>query len=251
MYHENIQHSLTERLSNFTNDFFTNNRVQVISKYKEEIAQVTALEAIRIFNSLALRNDAFDDIKINIDKFTSIFYFPLKGKYPPKKLPAFYSNLHAGNSHLLKTIEQYRPLLKRFLNNSTNETSGFTSELLNVLNLIKQHNITFRKEKQTLFVLLEKVLPAYKQYFNIERLFQNDLNYMLIQCEHLLRQNEVDRISLNRLIGKLYFRIHLSIYREQLMLFPLGQQFIHEKIIIHSGKDPQVISKHSYGTQYA
>ncbi len=232
MFPETIHYTLSEKLKDFTNEYLSQpNRAAIIRKYREDLDHISPVEATRIFNFLALRNDSFETIKINIDKFTSIVYKPLRKNCHPKKHFNFYDKLHTENAQLLKTIEQSRPLVKKFLHANNRQNSTFTIEIFNLLDIVRKQTLSNKKEKKALVHLLEKILPSYMHYFRIEKLFYDDLTQLLIDCEHLLRTNPKDNTLLNRLVGRLYFRIHLTIYREELILFPLGKQFIHERII--------------------
>lgn len=232
MFAETIPYTLSEKLKDFTNEFLSQpDRAAIIKKYRDDLDHISPVEAARIFNLLALLNDSFETIKNNIDKFTSIVYKPLRKNYHSKKHLNFYDRLHKENAQLLKIIEQSRPLVKKFLQSNNRQSSSITTEIFILLDNIKKQTSFNKKDKKALVHLLEKVLPSYVHYFRIEKLFYDDLTQLLIDCEHLLKTNPDDNTLLNRLVGKLYFRIHLTIYREELILFPLGKQFIHERII--------------------
>lgn len=234
MYLDIVQNSLSNRLERFTTEFVVhkNEPRSIIDKYESDILQINALEAAKVFNLLAMRHDSREIIKSNIDKLTNIFFKPLKRK-SSNIVSGFYTNLHSDNLMLLRTVKEGRPLINNFLRSNITERTKLLPEIKKLLDVLKRHNNHFKTEKNTLFPILEKVMPQYASYFKIEQLYHNDYNQLLWETEHQLKDIKHDITLLNRLIGKLFFRIHFTIYREELVLYPLSKLFVHEKFFLH------------------
>lgn len=215
------------RLLKFCSWFmFNNNTRDAIKIFKNDLAEISPLDALKVFTWMAQSDYNIQTISNKIDKLTSVFFKPLKNYLKPFPNKHFLISYQYENFVLLKRMEEMRPKLREILKN---HEPSMLSEFQKFADTLKNHVMQFQRLEVHVFPLFERVLPQYDAFYRFERMFHNDFKQMLRDIEYLLTIQPFNYGNLNRLVGRLYFRLSLRLYRENLILFPVGCQFIHSK----------------------
>lgn len=215
------------RLLKFCSWFmFNNNTSDVLKIFKNDLEKISPLEALKVFTWMTHSDYNIQTVSNKIDKLTSVFFKPLKNDLKPFSNKHFLISYQYENFVLLKRMEEMRPKLREML--KSRELS-MLSEFQKFADALKNHNLQFQRLDVHVFPLFERVLPQYGAFYHFESMFHNDYKQMLRDIEHLLTIQPFDYAKFNGLLGRLYFRLSLRLYRENLILFPVGCQFIHPK----------------------
>jgi hypothetical protein len=198
----------------------------VVSSYKNDLEKISPLEAIKVLTWMAQSDYDITTIANKIDKLTSVFFNPLRHEFKPPPDQHFLFPYQCENSALLSHMEEMRPLLGEIL---INRNSSSLATVQNLTGNLKSHSSHFYSLEILVFPLFEQVLPQYGAYVRFESLFHNKFKQMLREIEYLFTTDAFDYELFNKLVGRLYFQLSLRLYRENLIIFPVGSQFIHDR----------------------
>jgi DUF438 domain-containing protein len=215
------------RLLQFSRDFmFSFKTGEIVSKYKKDLEVISPLEAMKVFNWMSQSDYDIQTISNKIDKLTSVFYKPLKNEssvFPSGHFLLPYEN---ENSVLLRKMEEVRRLLVDMFKS---HDPLLVTQFQNFLNTIKNHSRHFLSVEVHIFPLFERVLPQYAAYVRFEKIFHDEFKQMLREIDYSLSQESCSFEEFNKLVGRLYFRLSLRLYRENLILFPVCAKYIHDR----------------------
>lgn len=216
------------RLLKFCSWFmFNNNTSDAVKIFKSDLTKISPLDALKVFTWMAQSDYNIQTISNKIDKLTSVFFKPLKNDLKPFPNNHFLISYQYENFALLKRMEEMRPKLREILKS---REPSILSEFQKFADTLNNHVVQFQRLEVHVFPLFERVLLQYGAFYRFERIFHNDFKQMLRDIEYLFAIQQFDYTKFNRLVGRLYFRLSLRLYRENLILFPVGCEFIHSKL---------------------
>lgn len=230
-----IQLSVTntslETLSVFTNKLLSKNEgcSSVIQQFRNEIVQITPFGALKVFNWISKSDHTLEFNKNNIDRLTYVFYKVLtKYHIETSGKNAFFDSLILENNHLLNFLEYYRPIFRKELSLKEKNSINYT-ELLRLISELKEYGNHLEKLEKVLFPLFIKVMPQYSSYITLSMLCYTDYRLLVLKLEKVIKKQS-DPKTIKKILNKVYYRTYTAVWREELVFFPVCQQYIHENI---------------------
>lgn len=196
-------------------------------KYKDEIAVVTASEAMQLLDYL-LQHYSFETVKNVVGKLINIFYKSLKQQ--PWEKPAedhFLSYLMLENRGVEKIINEMRIVVKALFSQSVNDENELASQLLQNLNGLKSYELHYLKKENILFPFIES---TFSQHHCLQLMwsFHDDFRKTLKSMEELLMHDPLKKDLLNKEFGRLFFVVLPIIFREEQIVYPIAYRAVPE-----------------------
>jgi DUF438 domain-containing protein len=215
------------RLLQFSRDFMFNIKTgKVVRNYKKDLEYIPPLDAMKALTWMVESDYNIQTVSNKIDKITNVFYKPLLKESKPYPPGHFLIPYISENLLMLNKLKETRPLLKAIFKSHNPE---LLAEYEKFISTLKSHSRHFLSLEIHIFTLFERVLPQYAAYVHFENLFHDEFKQMLREIEYELSNESLNFKMFNKLVGMLYFRLSLRLYRENLILFPVCCQYIHER----------------------
>ena len=183
---------------------------------------------------------AFSELKPAVSKLVNLLSTSLaRHRCVPPTGERLFSSLMAENAGLIAVLDRGKPLAKA-INDPTLSTEGLKSTLealrviVSELGLIEAH---YRKKENIIFPWFEAKYPEYR-CVRLMWEIQDDARKGLKELSRLL-DSALEDASLadllagfdprpiNQVIGRLYFDMHTTVFREECALFPVMMSLIH------------------------
>lgn len=223
MFYRNLNEPLLEKLHQFSNIILDKKDEFIkIRSSQIELKSLSPDTALKIFNNVASSDFSIEICKKNIDKITTVFYKPLLSYESGNITDHFLKLLSNENKDMLKSLSFLKKYLQQCHSLNKNDLSKKILPLTRHLEKYKSH---YNKQERYLFPIFNKVMPQYFSYINISKQCHNDFRNLLLALRNT--DNNLDKEYTNKILGDIYFRVLFSVYREELVFFPMCQQFIH------------------------
>lgn len=196
-------------------------------KYKDEIAVVTASEAMQLLDYL-LQHYSFETVKNVVGKLINIFYKSLKQQ--PWEKPAedhFLSYLMLENRGVEKIINEMRIVVKALFSQSVNDENEQAAQLLQHLNGLKSYELHYLKKENILFPFIESTFSQHR-CLHLMWSFHDDFRKTLKSLEELLMHDPLKKDLLNKEFGRLFFVVLPIIFREEQIVYPVAYRAVPE-----------------------
>lgn len=213
--------------------------VELISKYQEDILNITPYDMIALEDMQLQNNVSVDLIKKYIDKLINVFYKGLsKYQWEKPHKETFLYLLMAENEELKQRLADIKQilLLKDMSNNRLQLLAKFKE-----LSEIEKH---YSKKENILFPYLENRLKHYRS-LRVMWSLDDDTRKKLKQVIELLRTDNMIDADIKREIGVFFFLIYGLIKKEELVVFPIASEVIED-----SEWEEMLVQSNDYGFSF-
>ncbi len=202
----------------------------LIEKYRQFLDNVTATEAMQVFDSLLIQGIPIDIVKRNTGKIINAFYRSL-GAFEWQKPSEghFLHYLMLENREVEKIMISIKSTVKEIYHGEHQEDTLLFRELSSKIKSLEAYELHYIKKENILFPYLEK---AFSQYRCLQLMwsFHDDFRISLKVLQSLLDTDKPDKQLLSKELGKLFFVVYPIIFREEQIVFPVAFRAIPEKL---------------------
>lgn len=215
-----------QRLKAFCSNFLKADKLQTdnVKEFISDLQTLTPEEALLLMGWIS-QQELFPSqhIKRSIDKITNLIYKPLKANSAGKSFHhTFLKDLYESNNSLLTCLQSAKSCLKLIMSRKINVP---TVELFHLMQNLRHYTSHLEIVERKVFPQLTKLVPPSASCLAYEKLFHSDFLVLIQQLNCILNNGHFKTDTFNTIIGKLYFRIHLTIYRQNLIFFPVYEQW--------------------------
>lgn len=195
---------------------------ELYQQYRDDIEQVTPLEAFGVFHSLYKSVIEPKEILGFLDKVINAFYKSLCGYSWSKPEPdSFVGCLQRENRALVSKLGAIKETLK------TEDFEARKAYLAPQIQELMDFNEHYLKKENILFPYLEKKQEKFDG-LAIMWALHDEVRAMLKRVLQALEEGNITEAELNKEIGSLFFAMHGLIKKEELILFPAASEVITE-----------------------
>lgn len=197
------------------------NGKKLYDKYINEINAVTPLEVFKVQNSQLELGLLPGELLSTVDKLINLFYKSLESyswKRPIENSFLFF--LMEENTGLEKVLNNIKVLLIKVDFDNNRE------EIFNYVKLIELYNEHLLKLENILFPYMEKkddVFKGLKIMWSLHDRTRKELKELISAFE-----NNDDGVTINIILGSLFFKLFGLIQKQELLLFPLATEYLSE-----------------------
>ncbi|NOY22060.1 MAG: DUF438 domain-containing protein [Acidobacteria bacterium] len=200
---------------------------ELMDKYRYAIENVTPRDIVEMETRQLALGVSIDAIKETIGKVINVFFKYLK-EYPWKRPEpeTFLFELMAENRALEAHLAETKELVK-LLNKETTGTALRPSETLGKLRSavakLFDFEVHYDKKENILFPTLEKRWE-FPRPLQVMWSIDSDIRKSVRALRDILAAETPDLTALNRELGKYYFLAHGMVFKEELVVYPLGTE---------------------------
>lgn len=206
------------------------NGKMLMEEYKPSLDNVTAAEAMQVFDKLLLEGISFEQVKLNTGKIINAFYRSLGSlEWHKPSEGHFLYYLMLENREVEKIMKGIKAIVKEIYHGNHPDETNLYMELGRRIKSLEAYELHYIKKENILFPYLEK---AFDQYRCLQLMwsFHDDFRKSLKVLQALLQEAKPDKQVLNKELGKLFFVVYPIIFREEQIVFPVALRAIPEKL---------------------
>ncbi len=202
---------------------------KMIDEYWDFIKEVRPYDVLFIVDKLMKTGQDIGQIKKTTAKIINLFYEPLQeiAKTNKQENSLFLQLLTKENRQVEQTIELLKDLVKSLSKKSKKEEdiSSLKVEILQNVILLKEYEKHYQKKENILFPYIEKQHEHYR-CVSVMWSMHDDYRESLKELEIMLSSTEMNLKDFHSEIGRLFFAVKPTIFREEFILFPVAMDLI-------------------------
>ena len=200
---------------------------ELVKSHQAIIASATPLEVILAFDAIMKEDYPIEAMKKAVNKVMNLLHKGLSDLIIPEPPSGSYLHTFVMNNALMaQKLNEIRPLIQPFNDNSDNETIRL--QLINNLRALLKFKKQYLIKENILFPIIEKNLPEHL-CLRVMWSFHNDITRNL---EHLIEELSLslpDVKKINQLLGLVFFNMMAIKFREEKVLFPVIMTYVPEQ----------------------
>jgi len=219
-----------EALSDFSRGLIRGeNGKMLVEKHREAIERVSPMEAMQVLDRMLLEGFSTETVKAYVGKIINSFFKSLSAyKWDSSGEGHFLYYLMLENREVEKVMAEIKSITKVFFKGENESFPQLAKQLRTLVDKLKEYELHYIKKENILFPYIEKAFPQYR-CLQLVWSFHDDFRRSLKSLELLLKNEQVDREQLSKVLGKLFFVVLPIIFREEQIVFPVAITVIPEK----------------------
>ncbi len=206
------------------------NGKMLMEEYENDLSTVNAFDAMMVFDRLLTQGYSHNLVKKNVGKIINAFYKSLESQEKITLDPNhFLSLLMEENRAVEKLIATIRPAIKSLFKNQDTDDDENIHQLKLFINDLKPYELHYVKKENILFPYLEQTFTQHR-CLQLMWSFHDDFRKGIKTIEALLNSKPLDKETLNRELGQLFFVIFPIIFREERIVFPVALRAVPQNI---------------------
>lgn len=202
---------------------------KMIDEYWEFIQEVRPYDVLFIVDKLMKTGQDIGQIKKTTAKIINLFYEPLQELEKINKTPKspFLQLLEKENRNVESIINGLKEQVKNLSRKSKKgeDYSSIKKELLQIIIDLKEYEKHYLKKENILFPYIEKQYEDYR-CVSVMWSMHDDYRESLRELELMLSSAEMNLKDFHSEIGRLFFAVKPTIFREEYILFPVAMDLI-------------------------
>ena len=200
----------------------TDQKKAFVEKHRDLLDAISPIDLFYVEMYREKSAVGLEEIKATANKFVNVFYKGLKKHEMTRHKHAFIQNLIDENKAIIDHFDTMKSYFKgdSIAHHKAALKKGFEACLHLEKKFIKKENILFPK--------LESVVPSNRP-LEVMWSLHDDARMQLKEILSLLSETPLNIDKLKPLLGTYYYLIYGIIQKEQLILLPVADQFLHDE----------------------
>lgn len=203
---------------------------KLIEKHKDAIEHITPHDMLRLEDKQIQMGISPGDIKKDVEKVINVFFKSLERyEWTKPREGSFLYYLMLENEAFAFKLNQVKKILRSYKGKEQSAFNSLKNELKPFFKEFEQFDYHYIKKENILFPWLESIWDSYRP-LKVMWSLHDDIRRSLKQINSLLRNEDTEWISFNRLLGKYFSLVFRMFQKENIIIFPVASETVKEEV---------------------